>query len=192
MSLVRTNGTTTKVSRDPYSLARELLGWDPFFSGRPASAFSPAFEVKETSDSFVLKADVPGVDEKDLDVAVHNGVLTVSGSRSAEERREGESYAIYERQFGSFSRSFALPDFEAPVLVVPKHGEPEDYRAGVDTIVFEPEMERFTMSWRVRRPLRKNMFEIARVLVGRKGREWWQQKGVVAFPIPIVAVPFHA
>lgn len=110
MSLVRTNGTTTKVSRDPYSLARELLGWDPFFTGRPASAFSPAFEVKETTDSFVLKADVPGVDEKDLDVAVHNGVLTVSGSRSAEERREGESYAIYERQFGSFSRSFALPE----------------------------------------------------------------------------------
>jgi len=110
MSLVRTNGVSTKVSRDPYSLARELLGWDPFFTTRPASAFSPAFEVKETTDSFVLKADVPGVDEKDLDVAVHNGVLTVSGSRSAEERRDGESYAIYERQFGSFSRSFALPD----------------------------------------------------------------------------------
>ena len=114
MSLVRTNGNTTKVSRDPYSLARELLGWDPFFTGRPASAFSPAFEVKETSDSFVLKADVPGVDEKDLDVAVHNGVLTVSGSRSAEERKEGESYAIYERQFGSFSRSFALPETADP------------------------------------------------------------------------------
>ena len=110
MSLVRTNGTTTKVSRDPYSLARELLGWDPFFTGRPASAFSPTFEVKETSDSFVIKADVPGVEEKDLDVAVHSGVLTVSGSRSAEERREGESFAIYERQYGSFSRSFALPE----------------------------------------------------------------------------------
>jgi HSP20 family protein len=110
MSLVRTNGHTTKVSRDPYSLARELLGWDPFFTTRPASAFSPTFEVKETSDSFVIKADVPGVEEKDLDVAVHSGVLTVSGSRAAEDRREGESYAIYERQYGSFSRSFALPE----------------------------------------------------------------------------------
>ena len=111
MSLVRTNGNgTSKVSRDPYSLARELLGWDPFFTGRPASAFSPAFEVKETNDSFVLRADVPGVEEKDLDVAVHNGTLTVSGHRSAEERREGESYALYERQYGSFTRTFALPD----------------------------------------------------------------------------------
>lgn len=112
MSLVRTgngNGNRT-LTRDPYSLARELLGWDPFFGGRPASAFAPAFEVKETNESFILKADVPGVEEKDLDVALHNGVLTVSGSRQAEERREGESFALYERQYGSFTRSFALPD----------------------------------------------------------------------------------
>ena len=113
MAIVRSNGNgngSRLAARDPYSLARELLGWDPFFSGRQASAFSPAFEVKETTDSFVLRADIPGVDEKDLDVAVHNGVLTVSGSRSSEERKEGESYALYERQYGSFSRSFALPD----------------------------------------------------------------------------------
>ena len=104
LSLRRTN------NRDPFSMARELLSWDPFFAGRQASAFSPAFEVKETTDAFVLKADVPGVAEADLDIAVHNNVLTVSGSRSAEERKEGESYALYERQFGSFSRSFSLPD----------------------------------------------------------------------------------
>ena len=113
MALVRSNGNgngNRPSVRDPYSLARELLNWDPFFTARPASAFSPAFEVKETNDSFVLRADVPGVDEKDLDVAIHNGVLTVSGSRQSEERKEGESFAIYERQYGSFSRSFALPD----------------------------------------------------------------------------------
>jgi HSP20 family protein len=111
MSLVRNSGNGNRpLARDPYSLARDLLGWDPFFSGRPASAFAPAFEVKETTDSWVLKADLPGVEEKDLDVAVHNNVLTISGSRQAEERREGESYALYERQFGSFSRSFQLPD----------------------------------------------------------------------------------
>lgn len=111
MSLVRTNGNgSAKIARDPYSLARELLGWDPFFTARPASAFSPAFEVKETTEAFVLKADLPGVEEKDLDVSLHNGTLTVSGHRASEERKDGESYALYERQFGSFSRSFALPD----------------------------------------------------------------------------------
>ena len=115
MSLVRntpSNSTGSSVARyrDPFSMARELLSWDPLFGGRPASAFSPAFEVKETADAFILKADLPGVVEADLDINVHNSVLTVSGSRQAEERREGESYALYERQFGSFSRSFSLPD----------------------------------------------------------------------------------
>jgi len=107
---LRTNTTKPAVARDPYSLARELLGWDPFFGSRQASAFVPTFEVKETTDSFVIQADLPGVDEKNLDINVHNGVLSVAGHRDAEERKEGESYALYERQFGSFTRSFQLPD----------------------------------------------------------------------------------
>lgn len=98
------------VARDPFTMARDLLSWDPFFGGRQPSAFTPAFEVKETHDAFVLRADLPGVLETDLDIAVHNSVLTVSGSRQSEERKEDESYALYERQFGSFSRSFSLPD----------------------------------------------------------------------------------
>jgi HSP20 family protein len=112
MSLARngTNGNQTTRYRDPFAMARDLLSWDPLFTTRPASAFAPAFEVKETSDMFVVKADLPGVTESDLDINVHNSVLTVSGSRQGEERKEGESYALYERQFGSFSRSFALPD----------------------------------------------------------------------------------
>jgi HSP20 family protein len=115
MALVRnsqnhTNGNQVTRYRDPFSMARELLSWDPFFGGRPATAFAPAFEVKETAEAFIVKADLPGVAEKDVDINVHNNVLTVSGSRSAEERKEGESYALYERQYGSFSRSFSLPD----------------------------------------------------------------------------------
>src|SRR5687767_8164444 len=99
MAMVRSNngngnGSERRMAaRDPYSLARELLNWDPFYAARPAaSAFAPAFEVKETNDSFVVRADLPGVEEKDLDVALHNGVLTVSGNRQSEERKEGESY----------------------------------------------------------------------------------------------------
>ena len=90
--------------------------WDPFremapsVSGEDPRRFAPDFEVKETQEGFVFKADVPGVAEKDLDIAVHNNVLTISGTRQAEERKEGESFALYERQYGSFSRSFSLPD----------------------------------------------------------------------------------
>ena len=115
MSLVTRNGNTTtqtpvRYSRDPFQLARDLFAWDPFSGGRQLSAYVPAFEVKETNEAFVLKADIPGVAESDIDIAVHNNILTISGTRNAEERKEGDSFALYERQYGSFSRSFSLPD----------------------------------------------------------------------------------
>jgi hypothetical protein len=88
-------------------------------------------------------------------------------------------------------RNFMLPSFEAPINVFPKKGERKDYKATLDTIVFEPDHERFTMTWRIARPLKKNMFEIAQVLVGRKGKEWWQQREEIAFPIPVVMVPMQ-
>jgi len=82
------------------------------------------------------------------------------------------------------ARRFALPYFEAPVHVFPKRGGREDHVATLDTIVFEPDAERFTMTWRVARPLKKSLHEVAQVLVGRKGREWWlarqERDGVVA------------
>src|SRR5258708_1791421 len=99
-----------RTNDNPFSLARELLGWDPFVAPRKVAAFAPTFDVKETGDAFVLVADVPGLDEKELDVAVHNGVLTVSGARNSEDKQEGERYSIVERRFGSFARSFALPE----------------------------------------------------------------------------------
>jgi hypothetical protein len=86
-------------------------------------------------------------------------------------------------------RSFQIPAFEAPVHVFPKKGEREDLKAILDTLVLEPDLERLTMTWRVARPLKKNMFEIAQVLIGKKGQEWWQQREEVAFPIPVVAAP---
>jgi len=114
MSLALRNGTAPRSQvaryRDPFTVARDLLSWDPFFAGRQAGGFAPPFEAKETPEGFVLKADLPGVAESDLDVAVHNNVLTVSGRRQAEERKDGEAYSLYERSFGAFSRSFALPE----------------------------------------------------------------------------------
>jgi HSP20 family protein len=144
MSLALRTNTNGKLARDPYSLARELFGWDPFFGGtRQASAFVPTFEVKETNEAFVIKADLPGVDEKDLDVNLHNGVLTVAGHRDSEERKEGETYALYERQYGSFTRSFALPDVAdgdridakldqgVLVLMIPKKAEAKPKKIAV-------------------------------------------------------------
>jgi hypothetical protein len=86
-------------------------------------------------------------------------------------------------------RDFVLPHFEAPIYIFPKKGEREDLTAQADTMVIEPDLDRVTMTWRVARPLKKNMFEIAQVLVGRKGREWWQQRDGASFPLPVVVVP---
>jgi hypothetical protein len=85
-------------------------------------------------------------------------------------------------------RTFVLPNFDAPVHIFPKKGDREDLKAALDTIVLEPDHERMTMTWRVARQLKRDMFEIAQVFVGKKGKEWWQQREEVAFPIPVVAV----
>lgn len=86
------------------------------------------------------------------------------------------------------ARTFMLPHFEAPIHIFTRGGGREDVNASLDTVFFEPDLERFTMTWRACRPLKKNMFEISQVLVGRRGREWWQQRAV-EFPIPVVTVP---
>jgi hypothetical protein len=83
---------------------------------------------------------------------------------------------------------FTLPHFEAPIQMFLKNGDREDLTARVDTIQIEPDLARVTMSWRVARPLKRDIFEIAQVLVGRKGREWWQLR-TNAFPIPVVSEP---
>ena len=53
----------------------------------------------------------------------------------------------------------------------------------------EPDAGKITMTWRVARALKKSMHEIGAVLVGKKGREWWQQRDQSTFPIPVVMVP---
>jgi hypothetical protein len=86
-------------------------------------------------------------------------------------------------------RDFVLPHFEAPVYVIPKRGDREEYVAPLDTILIEPDVGRITLCWRIARPLKKDMHELAQIVVGRTGRDWWQQREQVSFPIPIVIEP---
>ena len=103
---------------DPFQRMQELMGFDPFetmsqlLSGRevPSAGFLPAFDVKETKDSFIFKADLPGVEEKDIEITLTGDRLVVSGKRESEKREENERYFAYERNFGSFSRAFTLPE----------------------------------------------------------------------------------
>ncbi|KQV96825.1 DUF2169 domain-containing protein [Rhizobacter sp. Root1221] len=86
---------------------------------------------------------------------------------------------------------FTIPSLVAPVTVFPKRGDREELTAVLDTVVIEPDLRRFTLTWRAVRPLRKSLFEIAQVLVGKKGRDWWQLRDKVTFPIPVVMVPME-
>jgi HSP20 family protein len=74
------------------------------------TAFVPKFEVKESPDAYIFKADMPGVKESDLEIAVTGNRVTISGRREEEERREDETLYAYERAYGGFSRTFTLPE----------------------------------------------------------------------------------
>lgn len=75
-----------------------------------ASDWVPAVDIKEEENQFVIHADIPGVNPKDLDVHMENGMLNISGERSSESREERESYKRIECSRGTFLRRFTLPD----------------------------------------------------------------------------------
>ena len=74
------------------------------------STFAPAVDVYEDEHSVTLKIEVPGIDEKDIDVRVENNVLSVHGERKFEKEEKEENFRRVERQYGSFTRSFTLPN----------------------------------------------------------------------------------
>jgi len=74
------------------------------------SNWTPAVDIKEEDGRFVLKADVPGVDPKDIDVTMEDGVLTIKGERRYESEDEANGYKRVERSYGTFYRRFSLPD----------------------------------------------------------------------------------
>lgn len=76
----------------------------------PTNNFLPRCEVEETSDHYVMSLDVPGVKKENIKVRLHNGVLTVSGERKLQHEEKKEGQYRSERSYGSFQRSFSLPE----------------------------------------------------------------------------------
>src|SRR3954465_13454392 len=74
------------------------------------STFAPPVDVYEDEHNITLKIEVPGIDEKDIDVRIENKTLTVHGERKFEKEEKEENYRRVERQYGSFSRTFTLPN----------------------------------------------------------------------------------
>jgi HSP20 family protein len=90
-----------RLFRDSYGDRDEALA---------TSTFAPAVDVYEDEHNITLNIEVPGIEEKDIDVRVENNTLTVHGERKFEKEQKEENFRRVERQYGSFTRSFTLPN----------------------------------------------------------------------------------
>ena len=86
-----------------------------FFSANDAACaaaaqWAPRVDIREEDKRFVILADIPGVDPKDIEVSMDKGVLSIRGDRKSETHEEGNAFKRVERSHGAFRRSFALPD----------------------------------------------------------------------------------
>jgi HSP20 family protein len=90
--------------------------WDTFFEGQPRrrkagedGEWFPSLDVSETKSDIVVKAELPGMDPKDVDISLSDGMLTIKGERKHEKEEKEEDYHFIERRFGTFARMVRLP-----------------------------------------------------------------------------------
>lgn len=92
----------------------DLFRFDDFFRGpsfrERQGGFVPAVDVLERDGNYVIKAELPGLKASDVDIRVEGSMLTISGERKYEHKEEKEGYRRFERRYGSFCRSFTLPE----------------------------------------------------------------------------------
>jgi HSP20 family protein len=122
MAIVRRGESVPTARRqmqwDPFQTMREMLNLEPFQQMLPdlwrgkerLGALIPSFDVWETQDAYIFKADVPGFREQDLDINVTGNRLTLSGKREAEQISDADTFYCSERSYGAFSRTFTLPE----------------------------------------------------------------------------------
>ncbi len=82
--------------------------WD--LPSRPAGAIAVQFDLSESDDAYEITAELPGMDEKDVEVTLENGLLTMKGEKKAETEQKKKDYHVMERHYGAFRRSFRLPE----------------------------------------------------------------------------------
>jgi len=99
-----------------HSLQKQMNSmFDSFFRGFDLDVsrdgFSPALDVNETPEAVIVKAEIPGIPVKDVDISLTGDVLTISGEKKEEKEEKGENFHRVERSFGSFHRSVSLPSY---------------------------------------------------------------------------------
>jgi HSP20 family protein len=111
----------TELQRESEQLMRSMLGGLGLFGAAPALAsagsgeegpgWMPAIDIVTRDNDVIVRAELPGIDpEKDLDISVHDGMLTIRGERRHEDRQDNDTYVRVERRYGAFERTLALPE----------------------------------------------------------------------------------
>jgi HSP20 family protein len=100
--------------RDFERMRREMDRlWDSFFETGPrageAGEWIPSLDMAETKNELIIKAEVPGIDPKDIDISLSDGLLTIKGEKKQEREEKEEDYHLTERTFGTFARAIQLP-----------------------------------------------------------------------------------
>ena len=106
-------------------LVRDSFGNEGREEALTTTTFAPAVDVYEDEHNVTLKIEVPGIEEKDIDVRIENNTLTVHGERKFEKEEKEENFRRVERQYGSFTRTFTLPQ------TVDQESVQADYDKGV-------------------------------------------------------------
>jgi len=109
MSLVRYNpwSLLDQLNRE---MSTPLKSYNDEDGSVATANWAPSVDITEDENGFNLLADIPGVKPEDIEVSMDNGVLTIKGERSAEEKTEKENFRRVERQYGMFYRRFTLPE----------------------------------------------------------------------------------
>ncbi len=94
--------------RSPFG--RSFFDIEPFRRSEAAFGVVPAVNVTQTDKGYEITAELPGMEEKDVDVKLANGVLTIRGEKRDEKEEKNKDYYVRERSFGSFERSFQVPE----------------------------------------------------------------------------------
>jgi HSP20 family protein len=92
----------------PFS--RKSLESDPFWRREFSSSGVPAVDIAEKDDGYEITAELPGMDEKDINIHFSDGMLAITGEKKQEKEEKKKDYYLSERHFGSFRRSFRVPD----------------------------------------------------------------------------------
>jgi HSP20 family protein len=94
----------------PSPFRSSFFDMDPFRRAKAAFSGRPAVDVTETEKGYKVVAELPGMDEKNIEVKIANGMLTIKGEKQEEKEEEKQDYYVRERSFGSFERTFQVPD----------------------------------------------------------------------------------